>query len=57
MNNLSMRCRKVWPDRTQGDGIGEEIVSDRARISLEGSNPSLVSTLMQLITELYHESS
>ena len=55
MNNLSMRCRKVWPDRTQGDGIGEEFVSDRARISLAGSNPPWY--LMQLITELYHESS
>ena len=41
LTDLSMRCPKVRPDRTQDDGIGKEIVSDRARISLAGSNPSL----------------
>lgn len=29
MNDQPMHCRKVWPDRTQGDGIGKEVVSDR----------------------------
>jgi hypothetical protein len=30
VNDLSMRDRKLRPNRTQGDGIGKEIVSDRA---------------------------
>ena len=57
VNDLSMRCRKVRLDRTQGDGIAEEIVSDRAPHLARRIESLPVSTLMQLITEFYHESS
>jgi hypothetical protein len=53
VNDLSMR----WPDRPQGDGIGKEIVSDRAPQLARGIESVPVSTFMQLITEFYHESS
>jgi hypothetical protein len=57
VNDLAMRCRKLWPDRTQGDGIGKEIVSDRAPHLARRIESLPVSTLMQLVAEFYHESS
>ena len=57
VTDLSMRCPKVRPDRTQDDGIGKEIVSDRAPHLARRIESLPVSTLMQLITEFDRESS